>query len=93
MAGERRGRGLAALALVISLVALGISILAYREVGGNVAWKDHLQALQSTLDEYAKSGVQYHALRTRQAQQQPLRFLTPGKIQEELSQHIMRLET
>lgn len=54
MAGERRGRGLAALALVISLVALGISILAYREVGGSVAWKDHLQALQSTLEAAQK---------------------------------------
>jgi hypothetical protein len=50
MAGERRGRGLAVLALVISLIALGISILAYREVGGSVAWKEHLQALQSTVE-------------------------------------------
>lgn len=54
MAGERRGRGLAALALVISLIALGISILAYREVGGSVAWKEHLQALQSTLEAAQK---------------------------------------
>lgn len=54
MAAERGGRRLAVLAMVISLIALGISILTYREVGGSLAWKERLQALQSTLEAAQK---------------------------------------
>jgi hypothetical protein len=49
MGGERGGGGVASLALLISLIALVISILAYREAGGSLALKEQVQTLQSTL--------------------------------------------
>jgi len=54
MAEKRRGGGLAFLALLISLIALGISILAYREAGGNLALKEEVQALQATVQTARK---------------------------------------
>jgi len=54
MTGGRSGRGLAFLALLISLIALGISILAYREAGGSLALKAQVQALQSAVDTARK---------------------------------------
>lgn len=42
------------LAFVISLIALGISILAYREAGGSLALKDQIQALQSVVETARK---------------------------------------
>jgi hypothetical protein len=57
MAGERGGRGLAVLAILISLIALGVSILAYREVGGERALKDQVGSLQSTLEAVRKESA------------------------------------
>ncbi len=54
MAEARSGMGLAFLALLISLIALGISILAYREAGGSLALKAQVQALQSAVDTARK---------------------------------------
>jgi hypothetical protein len=54
MAGDRGGRGLAVLALLISLIALGISIQAYREAGGNLALKEQVQVLQSAVEAARK---------------------------------------
>lgn len=54
MAGDRSGRGLAFLALLISLIALGTSILAYREAGGSLALKDQVQALQTAMETARK---------------------------------------
>lgn len=54
MAGDRGGRGLSVLAILISLIALGVSILAYREVGGELALKDQVASLQSTLEAVRK---------------------------------------
>jgi hypothetical protein len=54
MAGNRGGRGLAFLALLISLIALGVSIQAYRLAGGNQALKEQVQALQSAVDTARK---------------------------------------
>lgn len=54
MAGDRGGRGLALLALVISLIALGVSVLAYREAGGSLALKAQVQALQGAVETARK---------------------------------------
>ena len=54
MTGGRSGRGLAFLALLISLIALVISILAYREAGGSLALKAQVQALQSAVETARK---------------------------------------
>ena len=54
MTQGRSGRGLAVLALVISLIALGISILAYQEVGGTRGLKTQVEALQSALETARK---------------------------------------
>lgn len=54
MFGERSGKGLAILALLISLIALGTSILAYREAGGGRALREQVQTLQSALETVRK---------------------------------------
>ncbi|HSB70042.1 MAG TPA: hypothetical protein VLH58_01920 [Candidatus Methylomirabilis sp.] len=54
MAGDRGGRGLAALAILISLIALSVSVLAYREVGGDLTLKDQVRSLQGTLETIRK---------------------------------------
>jgi hypothetical protein len=41
---------MAKVALVISLVALVIALLAYKEAGGNRALEDNLRSLQGALD-------------------------------------------
>jgi hypothetical protein len=41
---------MAKVALVISLVALVVALLAYREAGGNRALEDSIRSLQSALD-------------------------------------------
>ena len=63
MAGDRSGRGLAGLALVISLIALAVSVLAYREAGGNLTLKDQVQALQSTVEAARKETADTQAPR------------------------------
>jgi hypothetical protein len=50
MAGERGGRGLAALALLVSLIALGVSILAYQETRGEQALREQVRTLQGALE-------------------------------------------
>ncbi|HWU41711.1 MAG TPA: hypothetical protein VN203_28980 [Candidatus Acidoferrum sp.] len=54
MTENRRGGGVAFLALLISLIALGISILAYREAGGSLALKEQVQALQGAVQTARK---------------------------------------
>jgi hypothetical protein len=54
MAGEHRGRWTAILALLISLIALGTSILASREAGGSRTFGEQLKALQGTLETARK---------------------------------------
>jgi hypothetical protein len=54
VAGDRGGRGLALLALVISLIALGVSVLAYRAAGGSLALKAQVQALQGAVETARK---------------------------------------
>jgi hypothetical protein len=54
MSRERPGRGLAFLALAISLVALGVSIYAYREVGGTQSLREQVQALQQAAEAARK---------------------------------------
>jgi hypothetical protein len=41
---------MAKLALIISLVALVVALLAYREAGGNRALEDNLRSLQGALE-------------------------------------------
>jgi hypothetical protein len=48
--GVRSGRGLAVLALVISLIALGTSLLAYQEVGGTRALMRQVERLQDAVE-------------------------------------------
>lgn len=54
MSRERAGRGLAVLALVISLVALGVSIFAYREAGGTRMLREQVQALEKAAEAARK---------------------------------------
>ena len=46
----RSGRGLALLALVISVIALGASLLAYQEVGGAAALRRQVERLQDVVE-------------------------------------------
>jgi hypothetical protein len=46
----RSGRGLAVLALVISIIALGLSLLAYQEIGGNRALLRQVERLQDVVE-------------------------------------------
>jgi CHASE3 domain sensor protein len=46
----RSGRGLAVLALIISVIALGISLLAYQEVGGTRALMRQVERLQDIVE-------------------------------------------
>jgi len=54
MSGEHSGRWIAILALLISLIALGTSILAYREAGGGWALREQVQTLQGALETVRK---------------------------------------
>jgi hypothetical protein len=54
MAGDRGGSGLALLAVLISLIALWVSVLAYREAGGSLALKAQVQALQGAVETARK---------------------------------------
>jgi hypothetical protein len=47
---NRSGRGLAALAIAISIIALGISLLAYQEVGGVRALFRQVERLQDVTE-------------------------------------------
>jgi hypothetical protein len=47
---ERTGKGIAVLALLVSLIALWTSILAYREAGGSQVLQEQVHALQGTLE-------------------------------------------
>ncbi len=46
----RSGRGLAVLALVVALIALGVSLLAYQEVGGTRALMRQVERLQDVVE-------------------------------------------
>lgn len=46
----RTGRGLALLALIVSVIALGTSLLAYQEVGGTNALKAQVERLQELVE-------------------------------------------
>lgn len=50
MSRERSGRGVVELALLVSLIALGISLLAYQEARGNRVLQQQLRTLQGALD-------------------------------------------
>ncbi|HEX9900510.1 MAG TPA: hypothetical protein VGC81_14900 [Candidatus Methylomirabilis sp.] len=50
MTRERTGKGIAVLALLVSLIALWTSILAYREAAGDRVLRDQVRALQGTLE-------------------------------------------
>jgi uncharacterized protein HemX len=51
MAAERKsGRGLAVLALLIALIALGFSVVAYERVGGSQALQAQVKSLQESVD-------------------------------------------
>ena len=50
----RSGRGLAVLALIISLIALVASLMAYHEVGGTNALRSQVERLQSGVDTARK---------------------------------------
>jgi hypothetical protein len=54
MARERTGRGIAVLALLISLIALGISILAYQEAGGERGVQEQVRVLRDTVESVRK---------------------------------------
>ena len=48
--GARSGRGLAVLALIISIIALVMSFLAYQEVGGSRALVRQVERLQDVVE-------------------------------------------
>ena len=50
MAVERRGQGVAVLALLVSLVALAISILAYQKATGGRGMEEQVRALQAAVE-------------------------------------------
>ena len=50
MAREESGRGLAWLALLVALLALGLAFLAYRQVGGAAALQARIDALQKAVE-------------------------------------------
>ena len=69
LTGWQRLDPLVAYVVAANIVWTGVRIVR-RSVAGLMDVSlpvEEQRALQSTLDEYAKSGVQYHALRTRQA--------------------------
>lgn len=47
---EGGGRGLAWLALLVALVALGVAVLAYRQTGGNAALQAKVEVLQKAVE-------------------------------------------
>lgn len=53
-ADGRSGRGLAVLALIISLIALGASLVAYQEVGGTRALMQQVERLQDVVEAARK---------------------------------------
>lgn len=50
MAHEGSGRGMAWLALLIALLALGLAVLAYRQAGGTAALQAKVDLLQKAVD-------------------------------------------
>ncbi|MGH7362995.1 MAG: hypothetical protein ACREKA_04550 [Candidatus Methylomirabilales bacterium] len=50
MAQERSGRGLAWLALLTALLALGVAFLAYRQAGGAAALQAKVDLLQKAVE-------------------------------------------
>ena len=50
MAREGSGRGLAWLALITALLALGVAFLAYRQAGGAAALQAKVDLLQKAVD-------------------------------------------
>ncbi len=55
MAEPQKGRGMAVLALLISLIALGFSLASYREAAGNTALREKVQALQGVVETARKA--------------------------------------
>lgn len=67
---------MAKLALVVSLIALVVSVLAYREAGGSRALQDSVRSLQGALDVARKEtadalGRLERALRSSEAPESP----------------------
>ena len=50
MAREASGRGMAWLALLVALLALGVAVLAYRQAGGTAALQAKVDLLQKAVD-------------------------------------------
>jgi len=50
MPTEPGGKGLALLALLLSLIALGISVLAYQQAGGARQLNEQVRTLQQAVD-------------------------------------------
>lgn len=50
MAREESGRGIAWLALLVALLALGVAVLAYRQAGGAAALQAKVEVLQKAVD-------------------------------------------
>jgi len=50
VAREEGGRGMAWLALLVALVALGVALLAYRQAGGTAALQAKVEVLQKAVE-------------------------------------------
>lgn len=50
MADRRQGRGLAFLALLISIAALVVAIMAYQRTGTDLKLRERVESLQQALD-------------------------------------------
>lgn len=50
MAREESGRGMAWLALLVALLALGVAVLAYRQAGGAADLQAKVDVLQKAVD-------------------------------------------
>jgi hypothetical protein len=70
---------MAKVALVISLLALVIAVLAYQEAGGNRALQENMRSLQSALDSAKKETADALARMERALRSPESREGTPGK--------------
>jgi hypothetical protein len=69
----------AKLALLISLIALVIAILAYKEAGGTRALDEHVRTLQGTLDAARRESADALARLERALRSSDTQPGTPGK--------------
>ncbi len=54
MAEKKRGRGIAFLALLISIAALVIAVIAYQRTGAELKLRDRVESLQQALENARK---------------------------------------